>query len=76
VVFKKPIYIFDHPATKMIPKDVGKRFRNTEELTEMIKSDEYKINKDWNYCWDLNWKKNFYRFLDKLWYKYGSKSQN
>jgi len=69
LAFKKPIFIIDNQwSREYIPKEIGNWFKTSEELYRLIIStvqDKVNINKNINYFWDPNWKKNYRDFIEK-----------
>jgi hypothetical protein len=65
LAFNKNIYILDNDYSKNnIPKNIGLRFRNIEELISLIKNktkNEY--DHDIEYYFNSNWKENYKRFI-------------
>jgi len=68
LAFEKPIYVMKSSISDAhIPKEVGRRFENAEDLTEMImKSHEDNEQVDWQYYWELNWKPKLRNFLVEI----------
>ncbi|MTI59275.1 MAG: hypothetical protein FH762_04655 [Firmicutes bacterium] len=65
--FNKPIYIYDHELSRMhIPNEIGKRFKDAEELYELISNNEVKPVGNINYYWEQNWKINYRNFISKI----------
>jgi PP-loop superfamily ATP-utilizing enzyme len=63
----KNIFVLDNDLSKMhIPKDIGIRFKENEQLKELIKqSEKQKITYDLAYYFNPDWKKNYNRFLEE-----------
>jgi hypothetical protein len=66
--FNKNIFILDNEASKKhIPKDIGLRFKEKEELKELIIQNEKKdIKYDLEYYFNSNWKENYERFINYI----------
>jgi len=68
--FEKPIFILDDDVTKhVIPNDIGIRFKNASNLVEIIKRFNVAPNtseKNYEYYWESNWKKNYHEFIDLI----------
>jgi hypothetical protein len=63
--FDKNIFVLDDKASKIyIPKDIGIRFKEKEELKEMIiQNGKQDITYDLEYYFNSNWKENYKTFI-------------
>ncbi len=68
LAFGKIPLIFDDVWSNIyIPKNIGIRFKNIQELIEIIKnSSELKLRNDFDisYYWESNWRKNYVDFIE------------
>lgn len=66
--FEKPIFIYDDTRSRAyIPEEIGKWFKNAEELAKFILSkDKSKNRVDWQYYWELDWKPKLRNFLVEI----------
>jgi len=67
--FEKPIFVLDDQLSRMyIPNEIGIRFKNADELREMILNPEKSKynNVDWKYYWETEWKNNLRSFIQNL----------
>ena len=63
--FHKKLFILDDEITKnFIPKNIGMRFKENEELKDLILSNEEpNVNYNLDYHFNSNWKENYKNFL-------------
>jgi len=65
LAFKKRIYVLDNKFSRnYIPKELGVRFGNLEELAEMIEKKVKNVDEpSVEYYFNANWKENYVRFI-------------
>lgn len=63
--FNKPIFILEHELSTKIPKDIGFRFKNAEELYNLL---NYKSKSviDGAYYWNNGWDVNYKNFINSI----------
>ena len=70
IPFNKTLYILkDRLSEIIIPKDIGYFFSSVEELYALMNSDlppKQLTHDNIQYYWDLNWKENYQKFLQKI----------
>jgi len=67
--FEKSIFILDDQLSRLyIPNEIGIRFKNADELKEVILNPEkLKYNSvDWKYYWETDWRNNLKSFIQNL----------
>jgi hypothetical protein len=65
--FNKKIFVLDDDVSKVyIPKDIGIKFKNKEDLKELIiQSEKQNLSYDLDYYFNSNWKENYIQFLEE-----------
>ncbi len=65
--FNKKLFILEDDMTKnFIPEDIGLRFKENEELKDLIlNTEELNMNYNLEYYFNSNWEKNYKEFLRK-----------
>jgi len=63
--FNKKLFILEDDSTKkLIPEDIGLRFKENEELKDLIlNTKERKMNYNLEYYFNSNWEENYKEFL-------------
>tara|TARA_Y100001933_G_C18977893_1_gene555380 strand:+ start:192 stop:1394 length:1203 start_codon:yes stop_codon:yes gene_type:complete len=65
LIYNKPIFILKNEISDIyIPDDIGFRIKSADDIIMHLNSNNYNIRA--NYYWDLNWKKNYKKFINKI----------
>ncbi|OCL27628.1 hypothetical protein U472_03495 [Orenia metallireducens] len=65
--FNKPIFIYEHELSNMhIPMEIGERFKDAEELYEILNNNKVNPTGNVGYYWEKDWKNNYKNFINKI----------
>jgi hypothetical protein len=73
VGLNKKLYVLESAdSAAYVPQDIGLRFKDADELFDLISHDKYHLTRDTEIYWAGNWRENFRRFVDPILEKQGS----